>query len=166
MYKMINEELRIAACRINEIPRELVEEIKPLETLTMYYDPSCDIVVVNQDNVNYELYKKLCIVYLDASYSVRSKLKCKFKSLDTLGCVKLLDDIIDLRERKRLEEEYRELDKILGKADIGIIKDNLSMINTIGRNRTDFWRDPNIFMYGYIMGKRAERARRKRNITV
>lgn len=161
MYKMINEELRIAACSINEIPEEYAEKMKPLETLTIFYDPRFDIVVVNLDNEYYDLYKKLCIAYLESDYTTRSNVKNMLKNVNSLGVIKLLDDIIALRERKR-EEEYKELRKILGKISVGIVIDNRDMIDAITRNETEFWSKSFLFMYGYIMGKRAERARRKK----
>ncbi|WP_066714960.1 hypothetical protein [Clostridium sp. Marseille-P299] len=162
MYKMINEELRIAACRISEIPEEYAEKMKPLETLAIFYDPRFDIVVVNLDNEYYDSYEKLCIAYLDSDYSIRSDLKNRLKSISALTCVKLLDDIIALRERKREEKEYSQIRKILGNTGIGIVMDNAPMIDAIVRNETDFWSKKFLFMYGYIMGKRAERARRKK----
>lgn len=159
---MINEELRIAACSINEIPEEYAETTKPLETLTMYYDPRLDIVVVNLDNEYYDLYKKLCIAYLESDYRTRSDLRNMLKSDDALGRIKLLDDIIALRERKRENEEYKQLKKILDNTSYGIVVDNMPMIKAIARNETEYWSDNYLFMYGYIMGKRAERARRKK----
>ena len=64
-YEVIDEDLRIASCRIADLTMEQVQSFLKLwsddssiGSLTIFYDKESDMVVLNADNKNYEGYQQ------------------------------------------------------------------------------------------------------------
>ncbi len=73
------------------------------------------------------------------------------------------DTIIQYREHIEKEQQYKELRRILGKQDLTPLFDHMNMVDEIRQNETpEGWQWGFIFLYGYILGKQAERSRRKK----
>lgn len=77
-FEVINEELKIAACRIADLTMEQVhsflrqwEDGASIGTLTLFYDKESSYVVLNQDNKDYKMYLDIAEAYLGASVERR-----------------------------------------------------------------------------------------------
>ena len=95
-YKVINEELQIASCRIADLTMEQVktfleiwDDDSSIGTLTMFYDQHRDYLVLNEDNENFQLYLDIVEVYLKASKAGKKKLMNEAPSsmLETLRVI-------------------------------------------------------------------------------
>lgn len=69
MYEVINEKLKLEACGIGDLTLETVSGMlkqwndgSSISTLTVFYVPARDTVVINRDHVNYDTYKALGLV--------------------------------------------------------------------------------------------------------
>ena len=71
-YRFINEELRIASCRKAWIP-EWVIALGKAEDVVSYYCHNQDLIILNIDNVNYELNYKIVKWYLMVSDEQRKE---------------------------------------------------------------------------------------------
>lgn len=96
-YKVINEELKIASCRIADLTMEQVttflkiwDDDSKIGTLTVFYDQNSDYLVLNEDNKGFQLYLDVAETYLKASKEGRKKLMSEAPSslLETLRVIK------------------------------------------------------------------------------
>lgn len=74
-YKMINEELKIASCRLSDLTLKETELIlkqwgagTELGTLTMFFNSEDDVLVLNADDEMYESYLQIAESYLTGTY--------------------------------------------------------------------------------------------------
>lgn len=158
-FEIINEELKIASCRLSDLTMEQVygflkqwEEGAKIGTLTLFYDNNSGYVVLNRDNTNYSLYLDIVNNYLGASEEVRKMLeeKAPEKQRETLAVLRGVvmrrnteKDISISRKNCINELDRRTLNEIIKQS-----KDELVSAYTA-------------FRYGVICGKRTERARRR-----
>ncbi len=84
VYQVVNEELQIASCSIAELTtkqaRQFTEqwgENASLGTLTLFYDPSDGLLVLNRDNKYYNKYKDIAEFYLLGNDKQRKELRDK-----------------------------------------------------------------------------------------
>ena len=173
-YKIVNEELRIQSCSIEDLSPEVkdlfVKQFKGdrVETLTLFYEPTTDAVVINHDNNDYELYELIANTYLTVDTSRRKVLRKQAEEILGKGyeeTLDLLDAVIRCREKLKYDKEAMELRKILGNQAIEPYLSDLNILTALRivdeQHNDGFFNDYNPFMYGYIQGIRAERARRK-----
>ena len=83
-YKMTNEELKIASCRLSEMTLEEAEVIlknwEPgisLGELTMFYNSEDEVLVLNADGEMFESYLQIAEGYLTGSLERRKELRNK-----------------------------------------------------------------------------------------
>lgn len=159
-YEVIDEDLRIASCRIADLTMEQVQSFLKLwsddssiGSLTMFYDKESDMVVLNADNKNYEDYLQIATAYLGAEYERRKELK--EKAPDSMRESMVL-----------LEECYQQ--RVFDKRTFQAVNNMLS--KTQGKYVTHLLNESGpisaayiAFRAGMISGKRIERARRARN---
>ncbi|MFA9376197.1 MAG: hypothetical protein ACERKZ_05510 [Lachnotalea sp.] len=168
-YLMVNEELNIMSCGIEDLTEkrknDLIKQFQGsrIETLTMFYNDGDDILILNRDNIRFEFYKKLAVKYLGADEEGRIIINNKFigKADEEL---ELLYDVMLYRKHIQTTKEAKKIQKILGKQNIAIYDHNYEMIFSllkINCNENGFFAFFDVFMYGYIQGIRSERARRK-----
>ena len=158
-YYVINEELKIANCRIADLTKKQLEEFSNKQELTLFYDKEKDLIVLNRDNENYFLYLDMVESYLVMSSGERCEMlekspKNMKKTLEVLNNV-----LINRRNNKELfvlEHQYID----------GEYSMNYSMYKTIKERfekKGETWLMFMSLNYGLIQGKRGERARRKRS---
>ena len=159
-YEMINEELRIASCRIADLTMEQVQSFLKLwsddssiGSLTMFYDKESDMVVLNADNENYGDYLQIATAYLGAEYERREELKEKAPD--------------SIRESVNpLEQCYQQ--RVFDKRTFQAVNNMLSKTQRKYVTHLLNEKDPISAAYiafraGMISGKRIESARRARN---
>ncbi len=161
MFITINKELRIQSCGIEDIVQE------DPESVTVIYDPAADLIIINQEHPDYDIIQPLSVKYL-ADTSKRKYIR-DYAELITgeklTGILDLLDKVLQIRERLSKEKQAQEVYKILGKHTIDPYIKNVDMLGVIKQldpDRYSVWDEYDTFMFGYIQGKRAERARRKK----
>lgn len=161
-YKDIDEKKGISCCRLNDLITKQVavspeRESTVISSLILFYDPEGQKIVLNRDNPNYNLYLTLAEKYLVASPEKRRELAEKIKSEDLKEAIRILDVAIEERESAKI---LSIIDKMPAFAkEYGL---NVRVLATLWRKNPD----PLIclhqaFAYGFIQGKRMERARRK-----
>lgn len=159
-YEVIDEDLRIASCRIADLTMEQVQSFLKLwsadssiGSLTMFYDKESDMVVLNADNENYEDYLQIATAYLGAEYERRKELKEKAPA--------------SIRESVNfLEKCYQQ--RVFDKRTFQAVNNMLSKTQRKYVTHLLNEKDPVSAVYiafraGMISGKRIERARRARN---
>lgn len=159
-YEMINEELRIASCRIADLTMEQVQSFLKLwsddssiGSLTMFYDKESDMVVLNADNENYEDSLRIATAYLGAGYKRKKELR--EKAPDNMR------DSIDFLERCCRK---REFDKRTFQACKNVTGNaQKKYINYIFSRYDPYAAVCIAYRAGIIYGKRLERARRAKN---
>lgn len=160
MYSMINEELKIATCKMNELPKDIAERAQPVETITVMYDSKEDIIVLNSEYELFDICMELSARYLQLEKSDRdelaSQLKDGLKSDDIEEIIDMLEHVVVIREAKR----YNKILKKIDSTQFFNIYKLLLQINNNSKN--EFEKEFKLFQMGYILGKREERARRKK----
>lgn len=153
-YKVINEELKIASCRIADLTMEQVtaflklwDDDSKIGTLTLFYDQDSEYLVLNEDNKDFQLYLDVAEIYLKASKEGRKKLMSEAPAslLETLRVIKGF-------------EKRRFINTWIGRACKNEMNSTeIEMVTHIPRESVY-----TAFKLGVIRGKRIERARRKR----
>lgn len=161
MYKMINEDLRIASCKLGDLTMEQTQSIlaqfkgSALNTLTGFYMRCDDLLVINSENSDYDFYLLTAERYLSANDERRIAIKKKILIQGVNEFISLLDIVVNYRKALQLKLMTGSMSTEDYINAIPILRDLNSMVHS------DF-QEMNSFMYGYIMGKRAERSRRKK----
>lgn len=99
-YIIVNEELRILTCNIDDLEKEYDDAA----TITMIYDPITDRVTLNGDNKDYELYKIMAETFLTVDAEERYSLQEKSKEITKHS----FDETFDLLEEVIRRREYRK----------------------------------------------------------
>lgn len=160
MYNLINEELRIATCKMSELHKDMANMVQPVETITVMYDSKEDIIVLNTEYKLFYICRELSATYLKLEKSDRDELamqlKDGLKSDDIEEIIDMLEQVVVIREAKR----YNKILKKIDSTQFFNIYKLLLQINNNSKN--EFEKEFKLFQMGYILGKREERARRKK----
>ena len=161
MYKVLDKELMLEECNIGDLTLDQIEsflrlwgEGSKIETLTLYLKND-GTVVLNKDNSDYELYKKMAYISLKGGRGSIEKLRNKIP--DGFGeTLNTLESAINVRRTNEMMEMLKyNLVEPEG-VSYGVLKKILEYYesNVFGLYK--------ILTLGYILGKRAERARKKK----
>lgn len=169
-YQVINEQLGIQSCDIEDLSEETKAEYaknyenEKIETLTMIYNPTTDILTLNHNHKDFELFKLVAETYLDVSEEERRILRENIP--DSISeTIQMLDKVLKMRLRIHADEIALEINKMIDRQKIGPYVNQYPIIEElrkINKNRDDSLIEYAPFMFGYIQGIRAERARRKK----
>lgn len=167
MYKIIDENLRIAACNISDLTAEMVSKFLAqwetganIGSLSLFFDRDKKLLVLNADNKNYDTYLELARDYLRADDKTAAEIR--EKAPDSLDEVMMVLDNF-----KRYISVVNEI-KIVGRH--GVVGFNGTHIGDIfqaiikecgGSCSTPIFLMSMAYNYGMICGKRAERAKKK-----
>lgn len=158
---MINEDLRIASCNLGDLTMEQTQSIlaqfkgSALNTLTGFYTKGDDLFVINSENSDYDFYLLTAERYLSANDERRTAIRKKILSQGVKEFISLLDIVVNYRKALQLKLMTGSMSSEDYINAIPILRNLNNMVHR------DF-QEMNAFMYGYIIGKRAERARRKK----
>lgn len=168
MYKMINEKLRIASCEMSELPKHITDILQPNDRISVLYDPIEDVLVLNSVHVDFNTYSMLSVDYMSFDNDQKNILKDEYRrrlkqqgrsDIDNnsiLEVISILDKVVNIREVKKYK-------KIISNQNCTDLYNNYMLLLDLNADtESEFLRNGNIFQLGYIMGKRAERARRKK----
>ena len=171
-YKnIVNEELRIAAINIADLTLEYVSAFlrqwnddSKIGSLTLYYDRKEDYLVLNRDNEHYEIYLELAEALLGpVADTERGRELLKEFPYSIREAVEVLKDC---RQSRKAEKELKILSHqpCTGFENIRVRK-VLEGIAQRDCSQQDLLIHE-VYNYGIIQGKRAERARRKARAAV
>lgn len=166
-YKLVNKELRIFSCSVSDLTMQQVTSFleqwdhdAKIGELTLFYEKKTDSLVLNRDNKNYDTYLEIAEAYLKLDDE-------KLEELPTQG-LGGMEETIDLLQQCRQRRKALQLLKILdlqgvkgfaGTKEYVVFKE----LSIRFSNRDDLpFLLSYIFNYGFIQGKRAERARKKK----
>lgn len=160
-YQMVNEELKIASCCLAELTLGQVQEFlkhwndcEPIGTLTLFYDKD-GTLVLNRDHKYYDDYldiaERMMQLDLESAEEAAGKAPESLKeSMNViLTCMQRREtlDMMRILEKDKFFPEEAEM-KVLGE------------IRHRKREYNQDWAIVDAFHYGFIQGKRYERARR------
>ena len=167
-YEVVNKELMIEACKIEDLTAgqvigflKLWDDDSPISTLALFAKKD-GTVVLNKDNAQYELYKDLTEWYLKADENIRKAFKIPKDSEETIDILERVikqrefNKIVDPVVLERMQEvrPYSEVSKI-----VDAVKERYS-------DSEDTFRMFKMFQFGYVYGKRDERKKRSENVTL
>ena len=161
-FEVINEELKIAACRLADLTMEQVkgflqqwEDGASIGTLTLFYDRESGYVVLNRDNKDYKIFLDIAEGYLRASDEARKRIEEETPEGAFQTILVLKNSLI-----------WRRIDRAIYQSRHNFIEDpERPVVNEIIKQSDDRAVSAYIaFRYGVICGKRTERARRKKQI--
>lgn len=160
MYKIIDETLRIASCRVSELTMQQVtrfldqwEKGAPIGSLTLFYDEKENLVVLNRDNQEFDRYLELAIRHM---------------TLGREGCRRVegqepesLKETVAVLKNAARQMRYREKLRIIDK---NVIAEEHLDVLFYSRTHSDnsYLLSRRAFLYGFICGKRMERSRRRK----
>lgn len=179
--KIINEELRIQSCSIDELEQYIKETQDKkcdidIAELIFAYDKDRDLIIMNASHEFFDLYKELIIEFM--------KLNCKKRDMalyqvseDIHNTLLLLDSIIKYRDKNKkhksnyfFDERKNPYKKNSTMRLISFQATDLEYLNYIDdvlnarNNELDYTACIDLFNLGYIYGKRTERNKRKRKL--
>lgn len=158
-YEVVNKELMIEACKIEDLTAgqvigflKLWDDDSSISTLTLFAKKD-GTVVLNKDNAHYELYKDLTEGYLKTDENIRKAFKIPKGSEETINILERVikqrefNKIVDPVVLERMQEvrPYSEVSKI-----VDAVKERYSVCE-------DTFRMFKMFQFGYVYGKRDER---------
>ena len=166
-YNLVNKELRIFSCSVSDLTMQQVNSFleqwnhdAKIGELTLFYEKKTDSLVLNRDNKNYDTYLEIAEAYLKLDDE-------KLEDLPTQG-LGGMEETIDLLQQCRQRRKALQVLKILefhgmkgfaGTKECAVFKELITRFN----NREDLpFLLSHIFNYGFIQGKRVERARRRK----
>lgn len=171
MYEVINEELKLKSCSIGDLTMDVVsgmlkqwDDGSSISTLTLFYLPKTDTIVLNCDNKNYDTYREFAESYLTCDEQEREEIRTKINS----------------GEKKTMKEELRVLDNAIkhrkNMEDLFLLKHqptvedddmlNISLMNEIMKETEDHhFAMYKAFQYGVMQGKRLERRKKRQSAT-
>lgn len=161
MYKVLDKELMIEECNIGDLTLDQVESFlrlfgdgSKIETLTLFLKKDGS-VVLNKDNSNYELFKKMAYISLKGGRGSIEKLRGEIS--DVFGeTLNTLESAIRVRQTNKMLEMLKYNFVEPEGISYGVLK---KILESYESNVYGLYK---ILTLGYILGKRAERARRKK----
>lgn len=154
-YKIINEELKIASCRIADLTMEQVTSFlktwndgSNIGALTIFYDRENDYLVLNEDNEEIRSYLDITEAYLKA---------------DTEGRRKIIRESPDsVRETIRLIKEVEE-QRFIRKWVDRARQNQMSNVDRLFVENVPCGSAYIAYRLGLIQGKRIERAKKTKH---
>ena len=164
-YNYVNKELRIAKCNRCDVPEKFAGKIE--DATFFYYDREADSIVFITGRNDCDFFIQIAEMYLQLSEDLRKRIREQDPAFyDRIGVTEMFviwEAVAKHREKLKVETDYNELRGTLGKARLQPVLDHMDMLNAIRDNETPDGRQSYfLFLYGYMMGKRDERARRKK----
>lgn len=172
-YELINRELNLWSCSISDLTTEQINYFlskwtdgSAINSLTIFYEPLEDMIVINKDVTGFEQYLYIIEAYASLSHEQREEYKfylheAKFSSEESKNSINKFIDVLD---RAMFVRKIKKIEKILDKQPCQLDKvQEFRYIESKYKDVSSHWIMANAFNYGYVEGIRAERARKQRN---
>lgn len=164
-YEYVNKELRIAKCNRCDVPEKFANKIEDITFF--YYDKEEDTLVFISDREDCDFFIQICEMYMQLSDKNRERVRTQDLELyDRIGVTEMFiiwEAISKYRKELKVQADYKKLRSILGKSSIQPVLDHMDMLKAIdAHERPGEWSGTYTFLYGYMIGKQDERARRKK----
>ncbi len=171
-YELINKDLNMWSCSISDLTMEQVDYFlcqwtdgSSISSLTIFYEPLEDKLVINKDIVGFEQYLYINKAYISLCYEQREEYKFYLHEtkLSSEASKNSINEFLGVLDRAMLIRKIKKIDEILGKQSCQLDKvQEFRYIESKHKNESsNHWIMSDAFNYGYIEGIRAERARRK-----
>ena len=171
MYEVINKELKLESCGIGDLTMDVVsgmlkqwDDGSSISTLTVFYMPARDTIVLNRDHVNYDTYRTFTETYLGCDEHVRRKIRKRYENKEgsgISGIIEILDGAI--KHRKDLKDIFMLRYQPVEEEDNTI---SFSLMNEIVKDtESHYFAMYKAFQYGVIQGKRLERRKKRQSAT-
>ena len=133
-----------------------------ISTLTIFYMPARDTIVLNRDHVNYDTYRTFTEAYLSCDEHVRRKIRKRYENKDGSSINEIIE-ILDgaIKHRKNLEDLFTLKHQPIEEDD-NIL--SISLMNEI-TGGDQYFSMYKAFQYGVIQGKRLERRKKRQSTT-
>lgn len=171
MYEVINEKLKLESCSIGDLTLNIVNGMlkswndgSTISTLTVFYMPARDIIVLNRDHMNYDTYRTFTEAYLSCDEHVRQKIRKRYETKEDRGINEIIE-ILDgaIKHRKNLGDLFMLKHQSIEEDD-NIL--SISLMNEIMKATGDqHFSMYKAFQYGVIQGKRLERRKKRQSAT-
>lgn len=167
MQEVINEELKLESCSIGDLTLDMVNGMleswndgSSISTLTLFYLPERDVIVLNRDHKEYDMYRKFTEAYLRCGERERDKARIAAKNIVGMEEVVNVLDIVIAYRKKRKNMFILKQQPLLGNGiDVSTMKEILS-------DTEDYYISMCMaFQYGVIQGKRLERGKKRQSAT-
>lgn len=161
MYKIIDKDHNIWSCNISDLTVQQAngmlkqwESGATLGSLTLFYDADQARIVLNEDNPDFDSYKKFAIKYASLDADKREHLESRLQSNGLLEACGVLRNGL---ERIEADADIRRAEHMpfANECELSVIKSILYKYDSV------LFAASLIFSYGVMQGKRLERARRK-----
>ena len=166
-YNLVNKELRIFSCSVSDLTVQQVvsfleqwEHGAKIGELTLFYEKETDSLVINQDNKDYKKYLAIAEIYLTLD---DDKLQ-EFSMNMPEGMKETVALLQRCRERRKALQilnilKYQYVIGCPGTEEYAVFKE----LKEKNKDEDAFpFILSDVFSYGFIEGKRAERARRRK----
>lgn len=171
MYEVINKELKLESCGIGDLTLDTVsgmlkqwDDGSNISTLTVFYVPARDTVVINRDHAKYDTYRTFTEVYLECDEHARQKIKKRYENKESSGISEIIG-VLDgaIKHRKNLENLFLLKNQPEMEDDDTL---SISLMNEIMKATGDqHFSMYKAFQYGVMQGKRLERRRKRQSAT-
>jgi len=177
-YKLLNKKINLFSCSKSTAEKELWEirlgscndALKPdVDYVNIVYYPDGDklTIIESADIEKDKLLQAMVEEYLTLAQNKRDKLHQEGIPESVKGVISVLDRVITIRferhRKERIREEMRNIKEILRYNDIDY--NTFGEIETLYDDRVEESKAlalVDVFSYGVIIGKRAERSKKKR----
>lgn len=169
-YELINEDLGVYSCNILDLTleeacyfTELWNDGSSIESLTVFNDTDGRIVI-NKDHKQFETFKKMVLDYMQLTEEEREEIEASIKSESIKSIFRIIDNVLKYRERKKEDEEFAYLKKMLEQQSyFWDANKTIQRLYNSYEPGLECFGLCNIYNYGVIQGKRAERAKKARS---
>ncbi len=169
--KVINKKFNLFSCNKEDIENEWmdVQADDNIDTsIIAFYNPQTDKLIIVEDARHFEMLKLVAEGYLSLSNEQRDKFHNNHIPKSIEGFMNVLKEAINIREKRRKKEEIqgkvKSLRKILDHQYYAwdVISEVSEMFNS-RKPENEILTLMDIYNYGVIQGKRAERAKKKKS---
>ena len=169
MYEVINKELKLESCGIGDLTMDVVsgmlkqwDDGSSISTLTLFYLPKTDTIVLNRDNKNYDTYREFAEMYLKCDEQERKEIRTKIDSSEKMAMkeeLRILDAAIN--HRKNIKDMFMLEHQTITEAVNNL---SISMMKEITNSTEDYYCSMyKAFQYGVMQGKRLERNKKRQS---
>lgn len=165
-YKVINEELRIYSCSIADLTLEQVNHFlgqwndgANIGELTLFYEKEKDRIVMNRDNGRFKDILEMVEGYICLPDAEREKVREASAGKSVKETLDVLENAVTNR---RNALELKILGNQVADHDYGLSYSMAHAIKERYGKKDGYFALLMAFSYGFMQGKRADRARRKR----